>query len=173
MEHIETIELTSSQSSITFSSIPQDYDDLIIVMSNRNNASVPARNLYISINSSTANFSTLSFYGRNGSVASDTQNRVIMRDPSTAGTTANTFSNTQVYLSNYTSSNDKSISVDGVGENNGANDAWQQITSLIWSNTSAITSISFDYDGNGSFLTGSTMSLYGVTAGGDGTVTTS
>lgn len=172
MEHIQTVELSSSQTSITFNSISQDFDHLVILLSNRNNASVPARNLYISFNSSTANFSGISFYGRNDSYSSVSESRVIMRDPSTSSTTADTFSNTEIFISNYSGSTTKSFNVEGVGENVSVNNSWQQFHVGLWNDTSAINSVSFDYDGNGSFLTGSSAALYGISAGGSGTVTT-
>jgi hypothetical protein len=55
-----------------------------------------------------------------------------------ATATANTFGNTEFYIPNYTSSNYKSFSVDGVTENNAT--AAFALYAGLWSNTAAITS---------------------------------
>jgi hypothetical protein len=56
--------------------------------------------------------------------------------------TANTFANVEVYIPNYTSTNQKSVSADAVSEQN-ATTAYMALTAQLWSNlTTAITSIS-------------------------------
>jgi hypothetical protein len=74
--------------------------------------------------------------------------------------TANTFSNVSFYFTNYTSTVAKSISIDGVQENN-ATESYQNITAELWDNTSPITSLLFD---NSTFAEFSTASLYKITA---------
>ena len=173
MELIESVELASSASSITFSSIPQTYTDLKILVSARTVSGDPSRVLSVNFNGSSANLTAVRLQGNGSSVTSSTAPN------DTAGfvnggsdTTANTFSNTSLYISNYASSSNKSFSSDGVTENNGTT-AFQQIAAGLWSNTSAITSVelfpdvgvtTYDFD------TGSTFTLYGITAGGSGTV---
>jgi hypothetical protein len=51
-----------------------------------------------------------------------------------------TFGNAIIYIPNYTSSNNKSISVDSVNENNDT-EAYAMLTAGLWSNSAAITSI--------------------------------
>ena len=77
-----------------------------------------------------------------------------------------------MYIPNYTGSTNKSISVDSVTENNATNNL-MNIQAGLWSNTAAITSILFTSDTAGGFLAGSTISLYKITKGSDGIVTTS
>jgi len=79
--------------------------------------------------------------------------------------------NTSIYISNYTSSSAKSFSVDTVTENNGS-EGFHGIVSVLWDNTSAITSATLEFF-VGDIVEGSTASLYKITRGGDGTVTTS
>jgi hypothetical protein len=79
--------------------------------------------------------------------------------PSTA--TANTFSNGEIYIPNYTSSNFKSVSADNVQENN-ATAADGYLVSGLWSNTSPINSISIASGSN--FAQHSTFHLYGIKA---------
>ena len=174
MQHIETIKLTSSQSSITFSSIPQDYDDLVILISARNSAGNNFNNMRVSFNSATSGYSEILLQGSGSSASSGSGSTTYLEFQYSNGiSTSNTFGNTSMYISNYTASRAKSISTDGVSENN-ATATIQFLTAQLWNDTSAITSITVDGQANsGSFVANSTFSLYGVTAGGDGTVTTS
>jgi hypothetical protein len=89
-----------------------------------------------------------------------------------SGSTSNTFSNLSVYIPNYTGSTAKGVSIDSVTENNGTN-AFQVIAAHLTNSTSAVTSIGFFSTTSSSFLTGTTISLYGITKGSDGIVTTS
>jgi hypothetical protein len=77
-----------------------------------------------------------------------------------ATSTANTFGNVAIYIPNYTSSNNKSISVDGVGENN-ATTAFADLYAGLWANSSAITSITL-YNIISDFAEFSTATLYGI-----------
>jgi len=170
MQHIETIELGSSQSSITFSSIPQDYDDLVVLHHCRRTSAVVDGDLFMTANATSNVYDTVRLGGTGSSAFSDSQTNSVMRVGVVPGAnaTANTFSNGLVYISNYTSSANKSVSIDSVMENN-ATASLQLLTANLIKITSALTTLEF----TGSFDTGSTISLYGVTAGGYGTVTTS
>ena len=167
LTHIETIELGSSQSSITFSSIPQDYDDLIVKISARADGPGTGEIMNLVINGGGTSPTHVLLEAFNG-VSSATGRFVYI--PPSGSVTANTFGSSSIYISNYTSSSNKSISTDSVTENNSAFAA-QQIVSSLWANSSAITSLEFTLSGD-NFVTGTVMSLYGVTAGGSGTVTT-
>jgi len=173
LTHIETIELGSSQASITFSSIPQDYDDLVLVHSIRTARNNNVRDqLVLSLNGSGSNFSVIKLDGNGSSAGSQSYAVGRFAQVSTTNATSNTFGNGSLYISNYTASQNKSFSADSVSEDNGST-AYQSIYAGLWSNTSAVTSLSFVSADAFDLLSGSTASLYGVTAGGDGTVTTS
>jgi hypothetical protein len=75
--------------------------------------------------------------------------------------TANTFGNGEIYIPNYTGSNNKSVLSDGVGENNGTT-SYQFITAGLWSNSAAITSIVLTPLVGTLFLQYSTATLYGI-----------
>lgn len=149
---------------ITFNSIPQTYTDLVLVYSLRaNGASYEATfPLYFNGNGAGYTFRTLSGDGASVSSSSGSSAQGVKLVAATA--TANTFSNGQVYISNYTSANNKSYSFDHVTENNATN-AVQQIAAGLWSNTAAITSISMQ---GSSFVQYSTASLYGILKGSGG-----
>jgi hypothetical protein len=146
--------------SITFNSISSLYTDLLIKSSLRENSG----NEYylVSFNSSTSNFSSRYVEGDGTSVGSSTLARFAGR-VNASTSTANTFSNTDFYVPNYTSSNFKSYSVDSVNENN-ATSAQKTLIAGLWADTSAITSISFSLPA-GNFVQYSTATLYGIWKG--------
>jgi hypothetical protein len=76
--------------------------------------------------------------------------------------TASTFSNAEIYIPNYTSSNPKAISSAGVQENNSAA-AWIMLTSSLWNPTSnaPVTSITLTA-GSSSMAQHSSFYLYGI-----------
>jgi hypothetical protein len=74
--------------------------------------------------------------------------------------TASTFASNDMYIPNYAGSNNKSVSVDGVQENN-ATAAASRLVAILWSNTAAITSLTLSPD-YGNFAQYSTATLYGI-----------
>jgi len=147
-------------SSVTFSSIPATYTDLKVVMSLRTNYAQNYDNFTMSINSSTTSFTFRMLYGSGSSVGSYNSTTGNITDIDAANNTANTFSNLDIYIPNYTSANNKSYSVDSVQENN-ATLAYAEMVAGLWSNTAAITSLTFTSNG-GSFVQYSTAYLYGI-----------
>jgi len=156
---IEAKTLTTTTASITFSSIPQTYTDLLVLISARGDAG-GQRDCYISFNGSTSNFSNRYMEMSNSLVASGTTARYIGAVSGTT-TTANIFSNGAIYIPNYTSSQYKSFSGDYVAENNAQSTQVLTLSAQLWSNTAAITSIGFA-PSSGSFIQYSTFYLYGI-----------
>jgi len=143
-------------SSVTFSGIPQTgYTDLAVKMSSRANADVVA--VICSINGSALD-SGKRIRGNGTDAASVSSAENFGVNSGTA--TASTFSNAEWYFPNYTSSNYKSVSMDGVTENN-ATEAYASLTAGLENTASAITSLSFEPSG-GSFVQYSTFYLYGI-----------
>jgi len=158
---LETITVGAAEAaSVTFNSIPQTgYTDLVVKVSTRSATS--NFDYFLRFNGVTTNYSDRWLYG-NGTAAASITNSGIYIEGNRGTWTANTFSNTEVYIPNYTSANYKSVSVDTVTENNAA-DATALITAGLWSNTAAITSIAV-FPGAGNIAQYSTFSLYGVSA---------
>lgn len=179
MQVIEHIELASAQSSITFSSIPNTFTDLKIVLSGRSTKTANnIDNVLIRFNAdSGTNYSTRILYGTGSGVNSAASgagsNTALWFTfyAVTANQTANTFGNYEIYIPNYASSVAKSISLDGVQENNGT-EAWQTISAGLWTGTGAITSVELATE-IGNWTQYSSATLYGITAGSDGTTTVS
>lgn len=174
---IERIDVgAGGAASIEFTSIPQTYDGLLIVHSFRSNRSdAKGDNMKISINSQGfgTNITTRTLYGTGTTVGSFTANVSAGGVASTTVATSNTFGNNSFYIPNYTSTSAaKTIQVDGVSESNDA-ESYQYISASLWNQTAAITSIAFDPDDGTLLLQYSSASLYGITAGSDGTTTVS
>lgn len=162
---ISTQTLNSNVTTVTFSSIPQTYTDLVLVTSARSTlAASVGSSTYMSLNGSSANFAHRRFYG-NGSAAYanvDGVSSAYSNDINGQGTNTYNFSNSKLTFYNYTSANYKPYTIDTAVENSNSTAAYTMLTSGIWSNTAAITSISFASEGSSSFQIGSTFSLYGV-----------
>ncbi len=160
MQKIQTITVPSGgAASVTFNSIPQTHTDLIIKASPRGTNSSTSIETLISFNGVTTNLSSRLLYGSGAAVGSTT-NTNIAGVSSSASDTSNTFGNLEFYIPNYTGASNKSLSVDSVSENN-ATTAYAYLTSGLWSNTAAITSITIT-PAAGSWAQNSTFSIYGV-----------
>jgi hypothetical protein len=175
MTLIEHIEVTAaSQASITFSSIPTDgtYTDLLVVASFRGTRPSVFNMIGIEFNGSSANLSSRILNGDGASATSFSQTD--LDDAASTGNTAtaNTFGSTTFYIPNYASSNAKSVSVDSVSENN-ATTAYQTLTAGLWNSTAAINEVRLFVRAGYNILQYSSATLYGITAGSDGTTTVS
>ena len=176
MTLISTVTVASAQANIVYSSIPQTYTDLVLVLSAR--ASGTGFDAYpvTQINSITSGYTErfLSGYNNAAGSGSFTGNGSFLfyQTVPTGNSTANTFSNIQMTFPNYSGATNKSVSFDGVSENNGTLYAHQVICASLLANTAAITSITLglyiDGVGSSNFVTGSTASLYGILKGSGG-----
>lgn len=151
--------------TIDFTNIPQIYTDLKIVVSARNVASNVAGGVWLYPNGSTSNMSARVLFGT-GSASGSTTDTKIWGYANSANSTSSTFGNIEFYIPNYTSSNNKSISVDGVMENN-ATEGRQNLSAGLWSNTAPITSIALESFNNSTsavsnFAQYSSATLYGI-----------
>jgi hypothetical protein len=164
---LERTELNASAASITFSNIPQTgYTDLKIVFSIRtDNNSSNYLSAFITFNGSSTGYSQRMLYGTGSSALSASGSGSYLdwsAYGSTTAATASTFGNGEIYIPNYTGSTNKSVSADSVSETNATN-AITALTAGLWSNTAAITSITFTGN-SGNLMAGSTFSLYGIAA---------
>lgn len=148
--------------SVTFSSIPTTYTDLIIKISSRTNRAAIEDLTYLRFNGDAGgNYNGKQIYldgpGANSSGGAD-YGITFYANGNT--TTANTFSNAEVVVPSYRSASNKLASVDAVTENNGTY-VTDVLRSGIWNNTAAITSISLTPN-FGTFVQNSTFTLYGI-----------
>jgi hypothetical protein len=174
MTLIESKTLGTAAASIEFTSIPQDGTDLLVKLSMRTDRSTNPAFFAIRFNDATTNQTVRRLTGYGDGVDSTSASNSWSMVTAGASQTASTFGNAEVYIPNYTGSTNKSFSVDWVYENN-ATAAYQGLVAGLWSDTAAITKITVNVlaDNSASFVAGSTISLYKVTKGSDGIVTTS
>lgn len=172
----ETTVGSGGTTTISFNNIPQNYNDLMVVISIRSNRTfggTPFDSIGYRFNNSTSGYSQKYVYGDGSNVssstlttftpASETWGRLEGGTISSANTASNTFASIQMYIPNYAGSNNKSFGVDVVGENNATNGA-AELNAGLWSSPTAISSISFRDNNLGNIAQHSTVTLYGVKA---------
>ncbi len=159
---LATITLTGTDSEIVFADIPATYRDLVLVMSARGTRSATVDTVGMRFNGdSGSNYPGVLMFG-SGSTAfsfAGTRTGINLDIIPAASTASGTYGSTKSQIMDY-SATDKhktaltryDTSVDGTGAD--AN---------RWANTAAITSLTL-YCANASFASGSTFSLYGISA---------
>ena len=159
---IEAKTLGSAVSSIDFTSIPQTYTDLKLLISARTSADVTYA---IGFNSNTSNYSGRSLRGSGSATASYPTSDYSFGSTAIGigyiNGVASTFTNCEIYIPNYTSSNNKSLNIDNVQEKNVSSPVYANLTAGLWSNSAAITSIQITPE-SGTLETNSTFYLYGI-----------
>ena len=162
--------LTSDTALVTFSSIPSTFSDLVFKCSVRGDTSNPQSNMDMVINNNTNavyTYQSLEGYGAGG-VAATSQgsgapiNSFPLRYTINAATsTANTFSNLEMYFASYANSLRKSINVYGAQENENTT-AYLQNFALMYMDTTPISRLDFRITNGSNYVTGSKFYLYGV-----------
>ena len=158
--------------SITFSTIPSTYTDLMIYISIRSNRTgVNFDSIAYRFNGSTSGYQTRYLYADGSTVNSYSDTTLSPAGQvwgrfdggaiNAGNTTANTFTSIALYIPNYAGSSNKSFSYELVSENN-ATAAIAQVTAGLWSNTAAINEIAFRDNNLGNIAQYSTFYLYGV-----------
>lgn len=158
--------LSRSAASVTFSSIPSTYTDLVLRISARHDGALTASNMKLRLNSDTgSSYSDIRLYG-NGSTATSASATAGTYDAAYTGfidaasATSNTFTNGEIYIPSYTSSAKKPYSTYYATENN-ATTGYNWTSAQLWQGTSAITSIQLETGGY-NFVSGSSFYLYGI-----------
>jgi hypothetical protein len=165
-DKIQTITVgAGSTTEITFSSIPQTYTDLKVLLSIRDaTGTMVDQGFRVNgLGTSIYSWKRLIGSGSGTSSSSGTNTRAFYTVVNAVSSTASVFSNAEVYFPNYRSSNNKVWSSDSVSEAN-ATLAYQNLYAGTIATTGAITSISFycEPTGSNSFAQYTTASLYGI-----------
>jgi hypothetical protein len=151
---------------IEFISIPATYTDLVVKLSSRSSGTAANGwiNGALTFNGSGSNYSGILLVGRGDLAPASLPNSSTSIDfafySSESNTTANTFSNNEIYIPNYASSNNKSVSSDITEETNAAR-AILGFNAGLWSDSAVITSIKLQ-NASGNFLQYSSATLYGI-----------
>jgi hypothetical protein len=149
--------LGSAAASVTFSSIPQGYTDLVLVDNAKSASGGGDSELDVRFNGdSGSNYSTTFLYGNGSSASSGRASNqsyiYISRTDETAGLGISHFqnySNSTTYKTVLSRGNSTNYVFAWVG---------------LWRSTSAITSMTFTRNGGLNFTSGSTFTLYGIAA---------
>lgn len=150
---LATTTLSSAASSVTFSSIPATYRDLVLVASFQ--TSVDA-NLLVRFNSdSGSNYSLVRMWGTGSSTASDSRTQTYA--DMEAGTTNTQISTTIMQFMDYSATDKHKIMLYRSNQNLVAAGANR------WANTSAINNISIATN-SGTFNVGTSFSMFGIEA---------
>ena len=157
--------LTGSQTTITFSSIPSTYTDLLLVFSSAV-GSGGSTGAYLAFNNEGTSGTLGSvrvLEGRGASVTNSSgTSSTIYIDRCNVVNVANTFSNAEVYIPNYTTANNKAISITSVVEGNSAStDVYIDLIAALWRNTATINRIDISPSAS-QFVSGSRFDLYGI-----------
>lgn len=163
---IQTVTVGSGgASSIEFTSIPQTYTDLQLLVSARSNRATEIRDeIHVRFNSNTSGYSVRTLRGDGSAVVSNTgsvSTALTRLDMPASGATATVFGSMNMYIPNYTSANQKSTSTEITMENN-ATSSFMYLHAGLWANTAAITSITMTFEIGPLFLQHSSASLYGI-----------
>jgi hypothetical protein len=150
---LATVTLGASASSVTFSSIPATYRDLIVVVNGTTTA--PAL-IKIELNSDTnaSNYSRVDMRGDSGGAVSVSGNTSYVGVFDSSQT-----SSAIVQVMDYSATDKHKTFLSRSSFKGDTVRAWV----IRWANTAAVNTLRVDGDGN-SFATGSTLSLYGVIA---------
>lgn len=152
-------------SSILLNNIPSTYDDLVVKASLRSTGTESSgyADGIITFNGSTTGYSERMVYGIGSTASSAAQSSTGIKwfFGTSSVATASTFGNAEAYVPNYRTSNNKSVSIDSVAENNSASANIVALTAGLWSNSAAITSITIT-PGSGLWAQHSTAVLYGI-----------
>lgn len=165
---IQSVTLASSAASVSFSSIPQTFTDIVVRFSARTDYAGPNELITCTINGvGGTSYSHTTLIGNGSTVISNRNSsaaytRIGWSVGSTA--TANTFGSTEIYLPNYTSIQSKPANSFSVAENNSSTTAgtYINVNANLLSVASAISSIALVPINASNFVAGSTFHLYGI-----------
>ena len=160
--------LASSAASVTFSSIPATYTDLVLRLSVRSSKSDTDDYMMMQFNSITSGYSETTLYanstptpaswGQTGlSAVGGSQYFIITGNTATAST----FSNVEYYIPSYAVSQNKPVSGMTTPENSNTTKYVPRVMAALMSNTATISGITFTL-GSSNFMSGSSFYLYGI-----------
>jgi hypothetical protein len=154
-EAIFTETLASAQATVTFSSIPSTYTDLVLVANGNSSALVDT---YLRFNSDSTSglYSTTRLYGNGSTAASDrysgSNNQILAGDFNTSSNTV-----TIIQINNYSNTTTNKTAL--IRSNVASSIVFANVG--LWRNTAAISTVTMSTS-SGTFSIGSTFSLYGI-----------
>lgn len=161
-ESIATTTLGSATATVTFSSIPATYTDLVVVLGIAGLSAVETPKMYFNGDNSSTLYSTIWISGHNTSAySSGTTNQSTFYGIGAYNTGNSTgVSNIIVQIPNYSNT----TTFKNMLARNNSTDLSVDATIGLYRSTSAVSSISFIVHGGNTYSTGTVFSLYGIKA---------
>lgn len=160
--NIATTTLTGSQATVTFSSIPATYTDLLVRISARSVRGLQQDDCQMYFNASNSNNNAGVFYSLgNNNAAYSSFPHWTAQPANNSG--SNIFSSAEFYIHSYSSSGKfRPVGSIGTAPNNTSTVtyAWQSFGGGVWMQTTVINSVSV-FAGD-QFAAGTVISLYGI-----------
>jgi hypothetical protein len=152
-EKIDTTTLGTASNSVTFSSIPATYTDLVIIVAG---ATSTISGVNLQFNSDTgSNYSRTALFGTGSTAGSVRSSNVVQIGTGTLSTTQGV---SRINVMNYSNSTTNKTTI---SRTDLASDELSTIVGL-WRNTAAINTIKVAADFGVNFNTGTTFTLYGI-----------
>jgi hypothetical protein len=160
---IATSTLASATASVTFSSIPSTYTDLVLVLQPA--STTFADNIGLNFNSDTgSNYSSTNLSGTGSAASSGRAASPYIQVTNIIGTTGTLGAMASIiHIMDYANATTYKTVISRTGQNGATYNGNEAIVSL-WRNTAAISTIVVKQSGSPNFITGSTFRLYGIEA---------
>jgi hypothetical protein len=170
-EPIATQTLSSAATSVTFSSIPSTYTDLVIILSVQSTsaANTDTRYWLRYNNDSATNYSTTYLVGNGTSVSSTRDSNRSQIDNLTPISTTAEFTPVTYNVFNYSNATTYKTTLQRAGQQNnntgvGGTGSFMGTAVSLWRSTAAINRVDVVCAVNGQFAIGSTFTIYGIKA---------
>jgi len=165
-DKIQTTTLSSSQTSLTFSSISQNYTDLVLVSSVVGDRSANADSLAIRFNGDSSSIYAY-IYAIGETSSGPASNKATSQTNIWIGNfISNSVANPSATITNIQNYSNTSTNKTILTRNNAIASAYNIVGMIVgnWASTAAITSITVRSETGNNFLSGSTFTLYGIKA---------
>ena len=156
---LATTTLGSAASSVTFSSIPATYRDLVLVFQGTVTGSQGNNFLYFNGDTTGSNYSWIRMLGTGSSTASDTAPNDGSK-PSVSDVAPTTINQVIIQIMDYSATDKHKTRLSRSDQSTSTVIAYAS----RWANTNAVTSIEYSAGSGTNWSSGSTFSLYGIEA---------
>jgi hypothetical protein len=149
----------AGSAEVSFTSIPQTYTDLKVLISARTAVASTSQNFFIGINGSYTLLSSRYLAGTGTAAIAGPAGSNIFADIPGNSASGGVFGNLELYIPNYTVATNKQLITQTVNETS-ATAAFQEIWAASWASTAAINALKFS--ASNLLLQGSTFTIYGI-----------